>query len=43
MQPVANALNILQACIFKSVKQAIFLKSFVATSVVYFYIIMLFC
>ena len=32
--PVANAINILQACIYKSAKVGPFLKSFVAMSVV---------
>ena len=34
MQPVANALNILQAIIYQSVKTGLILKSFAATSVV---------
>ena len=33
---VANAMKVLQACIYKSVKGGLFLKSFVATSVDYF-------
>ena len=40
---IANAINVLQACIYKSVKVSLFLKSFVATGIVYFNIIMLFC
>ena len=40
---VANAINILQACIYKFVKIGHFLKPFVATSGVEFKIIMLFC
>ena len=33
---VANAMKVLQACIYKSVKGGLFFKSFVATSVDYF-------
>ena len=40
---VANAMNALQACIYKSVKTGLSLKSFEATSIVQFKIIMLFC
>ena len=40
---IANAINVLQACIYKSVKVSLFFKSFVATGIVYFNIIMLFC
>ena len=40
---VANAINVLQACIYKSVKTGIFIKSFVDPNVVYFQIVMLFC
>ena len=32
--PVANAINVLQDCIYKSVNTSLFLKSFVATHVV---------
>ena len=43
VETVTNAINILQACIYKSVKQAYFLKSFIDTSFVIFKSIMLFC
>ena len=42
MQLVANAINISLASIYRSVKTGLILKSFVATKVVKFEIIMLF-
>ena len=36
LQPVANAINVLQACIYKSVNIGLFLKSLVATNLVKF-------
>ena len=41
--PVTNALKGLKAFTYKSVKTGLFLKSFVATNVAYFWIIILFC
>ena len=38
--PVANAIKLLQACIYKSVKTGLFLTSLVATSVVKFMLLM---
>ena len=43
LTPVVNAMKVLQACIYKSIKTGLFSKPFVATSGVYFKIIMLFC
>ena len=40
LQPVTNALNVLQACIYKSVKTGLFLKSIIAPRVVKFNILM---
>ena len=40
--PVASAINVLQACIYKSVKTCLFLKSHVATSNANFNIFMFF-
>ena len=40
-QPVANAINILQACIYKSVKTGLFLKAIIASHVVKFNMLML--
>ena len=42
MQPLANAIKVLQACIYKSLNTGLFLKPFVATSVANFNNIMLF-
>ena len=39
--PVANAIKLLQACIYKSVNTGLFLKSLVATSIVKFMLLML--
>ena len=39
--PVANAIKLLQACIYKSVNTGLFLTSLVATSIVKFMLLML--
>ena len=41
--PAVNAINVLQASIYKSVKTGLFLQSFVDTSIIKLKIILLFC
>ena len=40
-RPVANAIKLLQACIYKSVNTGLFLTSLVATSIAKFLLLML--
>ena len=41
LEPVANVIKFLQACIYKSVNTGLFLSSLVATSIVKFILLML--
>ena len=41
MRPVANAMNVLQAYVYKSVNTGLFIKSLVATSFVKFIVLLL--